>query len=77
MGILAAADPEGRAAAFSLATQYGGLALGASLANFLVRSDEAHAIILVGGLLFGVALVSVIYADRIVGSGQVPMREPV
>jgi predicted MFS family arabinose efflux permease len=75
MGILAAADHAGRAAAFSLATQYGGLALGASLANLLLRSDGAHAILLASGLLFGAALVMVIYADRIVGSGRVPMSE--
>jgi predicted MFS family arabinose efflux permease len=65
MGILAAADPAGRAAAFSLATQYGGLALGAGLANLLVRNDETHAILLLAGLLFGAALTMVICADHI------------
>lgn len=75
MGALAAADSEGRAAAFSLATQYGGLALGAGLANFFVRSGQNRPILLVGGLLFAVAMVMVIYADRVAMSKRTSMCE--
>lgn len=55
VGTLAAADPPGRAAAFSMATQYGGMALGASVAAMIGRRPLplliTGAILVIGGML--------------------------
>jgi len=63
VGILAVADPQGRAAAFGMTTQYGGLALGPALAA-LVNSDGRYLGSIVAGFILATAAAAcMIYAD--------------
>jgi predicted MFS family arabinose efflux permease len=70
VGILAAADPQGRAAAFSMATQYGGMALGASLAGILGAHDRALPVLTAGAALVIAALLMMWLANVLVARRQ-------
>lgn len=75
VAVLAAADPAGRAAAFSMATQYGGLALGASVAGLLSGRGRDFPILASGGALIVLALLLMSIANRMVGRCQ-PSQDP-
>lgn len=64
VGIVAMADPQGRAAAFSVATQYVGLALGPILAAMLHESGDYSSTLIAAGILAAIAALVMVYADR-------------
>ena len=74
VGILAAADPEGRAAAFSMATQYGGMALGASLAGLLNVRNRALPLLVASAALVIIAMLMMWAADLLVARLQGEVR---
>ncbi len=64
MGLMAEADRTGRAVSFSMAMQFGGLALGPLLATLSVKGASAYAGAIWSGLaLFALAMLTMLVAD--------------
>jgi len=68
VSILALADRLGRAAAFAMATQYGGLALGPILAALISGNGQYSPALVLGGSLAVFAALLMVYADRVIAT---------